>query len=83
MTKVKPLTYQDQYSYYIALCQVASATSIDWSDYRNQITLIRTELKADPDYELLADKKFEAPPSEFGTTRGKKALEAMVETHGR
>jgi len=79
----KPLTYQDQYSYYIALCQVASATSSDWSDYRSQITSIREELAADPDYALLADKKFETPPSELSAPRGKKALEAMVETHGR
>ncbi len=79
----KPLTYQDQYSYYIALCQVASATSSDWSDYRSQITLIREELTADPDYALLVEKNFETPVSQLTETRGKKALESMVETHGR
>jgi len=80
---IKPLSHEEQYCYYVALCQVASATSTDWSDYRKQITAIRKDLTADPDYSLLVEKKFEMPPSELSPARGKKSLDTMVANHGR
>ncbi len=60
-TNIRPLTLQEQYDYYFALCGAASQTAGSWSDYRWNIAQIRKELRADPDYKDLVAGKFRAP----------------------
>ncbi|MEM4246918.1 MAG: hypothetical protein QXR48_04735 [Candidatus Woesearchaeota archaeon] len=61
MPEPKPLTYQEQYAYYRALCDSASELAGNWSDYRKLIAGIRRDLRQDPDYKELASNKFRAP----------------------
>ncbi len=58
---MKPLTYHEQYEYYVALCDSASQLAGSWRDYRQMIAKIRRELRADPDYKELVANKFRAP----------------------
>ncbi len=58
---IRPLTYHEQYCYYIALCESASQIASNWKDYRRMIAQIKKELRADPGYKKVVANRFRAP----------------------
>jgi hypothetical protein len=75
------LSYAEQHSYYLALCEVAALTASSRKDYAFQVRDIRAQLRKDSQYADLVKQKFKAPDVIQGPKP--KSLDTMVANHGR